>query len=160
MDTPKTGIQRPGRSTRRLIKITLLGIAAILLAVFVAIQFAPVQRTNPGVISEPKWDSPATRALAVRACFDCHSNETIWPWYAYVAPVSWLIARDVNAGRQRLNFSEWNAGRKRLANVMSRIIISGEMPPANYLIMHADAALSAEEKQALIGGLAKTLAQS
>src|SRR6478735_10619944 len=76
----------------------------------VAIQFVPYghAHTNPPVRLEPAWDSPQTRELAARACFDCHSNLTKWPWYSNVAPVSWLIQRDVDGGRAALNFSEWN----------------------------------------------------
>ena len=64
-------------------------------------------QVNPPVGAEPTWDSPETRALAKQACFDCHSNETEWPAYSRVAPVSWLIQHDVSEGRAALNFSEW-----------------------------------------------------
>lgn len=76
---------------------------------FVLMQLVSYGRnhTNPPVVSEPTWDSPETRALAVRACYDCHSNETVWPWYTNVAPVSWLIQREVAEGREELNFSTW-----------------------------------------------------
>src|SRR3954449_12180710 len=79
------------------------------LGIGVVIQLIPYghSHANPPVLKEPKWDSPQTRALAQRACFDCHSNETTWPWYTHIAPVSWLIARDVIEGRQHLNFSTW-----------------------------------------------------
>src|ERR1700674_2739250 len=85
------------------------GLVAIAVVLFGLIQLVPigVSVTNPPVVSEPNWDSPQTRALAQRACFDCHSNETIWPWYSRVAPVSWLLASDVIQGRSRLNFSTW-----------------------------------------------------
>ncbi len=125
---------------------------------FGAIQLIPIQRANPPVVSEPNWDSPTTRTLAARACFDCHSNETRWPWYSYVAPVSWLIAHDVSEGRQRLNFSDW--GRERRAEAMTRVIEAGQMPPWYYGILHPDAVLSADEKQNLIAGLQRTLGQS
>jgi glutaredoxin len=82
------------------------GIAFVVLLIL--IQFIPVAHTNPPVTREIQWDSLQTRALAQRACFDCHSNETVWPWYAYVAPVSWRIANHVYDGRRRLNFSEWD----------------------------------------------------
>ena len=85
------------------------GLIVAALVVFGLIQLVPtgVSFTNPPVMSEPKWDSPQTRALAQRACFDCHSNETAWPWYTHIAPVSWLTAHDVIDGRSRLNFSTW-----------------------------------------------------
>ena len=83
----------------------------------IAAQFVPYGRDyrNPPVIQEPAWDSPATRALAKQACFDCHSNETVWPAYAKVAPISWLIAHDVDEGRSVLNFSEWQRPQKEAA---------------------------------------------
>ena len=70
----------------------LMIVVAVLAGLFLAIQFVPYGRdhSNPPVIGEPTWNSPETRALAVRACFDCHSNETVWPWYSNIAPVSWL----------------------------------------------------------------------
>ena len=69
----------------------------------VAIQFVPYGRPtpNPAVRREPNWDSPRTRELAVRACFDCHSNQTQYPWYSYVAPISWLVNNDIHEARAR-----------------------------------------------------------
>ncbi len=80
----------------------------VLVLAFVAIQFVPYggDHVNPPVGAEPIWDSPGTRTLAKQACFDCHSNETVWPAYSRVAPVSWLIQHDVAEGRAVLNFSE------------------------------------------------------
>jgi hypothetical protein len=115
-------------------------------------------KTNPPVVSEPKWDSPQTRALAVRACFDCHSNETVWPWYSNVPPISWLVVSDTVRGRARLNFSEWSQGRVG-AGEISEMIQGGEMPPAIYLPMHPNARLSNVEKQQLITGLSLSLGQ-
>jgi len=109
-------------------------IAAALVLGFLAIQLVPVERTNPPVIAEPNWDTPETRVLAQRACFDCHSNETVWPWYSYVAPVSWLVARDTNEGREVLNFSEWGSGGEgREPWEMLEAVESGYMPPQIYL---------------------------
>jgi mono/diheme cytochrome c family protein len=116
--------------------------------------------TNPPVVSEPKWDSPQTRALAVRACFDCHSNETKWPWYTNVAPVSWLIQNDVDGGRRRLNFSDWGAPRGGEGGNPSEIVRTiqrGSMPPWFYLPPHPDANLTPAEKAQLIQGLQTTL---
>ena len=140
-------------------KVLLWGVVAALV-VFVAIQFVPYgrDRTNPPVVSEPEWDSPATRELAVAACYDCHSNETKWPWYSRFAPSSWLVQRDVDGGREHLNFSEWqgaNAGEDGLASVVR----SGEMPPWQYKLMHSEARLSTEEREALAQGLDKLAAQ-
>ena len=76
------------------------------IAAFLAVQLVPYGRAhdNPPVNSEPAWDSPATRALAKQACYDCHSNETEWPAYANIAPISWFVQHDVNEGRAVLNF--------------------------------------------------------
>ncbi len=84
------------------------------MGLFLLIQAVPYGRNhaNSPNRTEPTWDSPTTRQLAVRACYDCHSNETIWPWYSNVAPVSWLVQRDVEEGRDEVNFSEWGDDRK------------------------------------------------
>lgn len=125
---------------------------------FIVIQFIPYGRnhTNPPVVAEPQWDTPQTRELAVRACFDCHSNETSWPWYTNVAPVSWLTQRDVEEGRQRLNFSQWGQRRQEMDEI-AEVIYNGEMPPAQFLITHPEARLTDAEKQQLIQGLQASL---
>jgi mono/diheme cytochrome c family protein len=132
-------------------------ILAIGLIIFIAIQFIPYghQHTNPAVIQEPNWDSPQTQEIAQRACFDCHSNETKWPWYSYVAPVSWLIQKDVVDGRRNLNFSDWS--RVREPNEISEVVSAGWMPPARYLAMHPEAKLTQAEKDALVSGLQATV---
>lgn len=129
-----------------------------LLVALVAVQLVPygLRHTNPAVRVEPRWDSPATRALAVRACFDCHSNETVWPWYSHVAPMSWLAQRDVEQGRRKLNFSEWDRPQKE-AHESAKTVRKGEMPPWFYLPIHADARLTTAETQTLIAGLEATL---
>jgi hypothetical protein len=139
--------------------LVLVGIVGFLL-----IQIVPYGRvhTNPPVLQEPQWDSPATRALAARACFDCHSNETKWPWYSYVAPASWLVAHDVEEGRSRLNLSEWgmpSGGGEggEGAGEAAEVIAGGYMPPAQYLLMHPEARLSDAEKQQLIQGMQASL---
>lgn len=128
-----------------------------LLVLFILIQLIPFgrQHTNPPVVQEPRWDSVQTRELAQRACFDCHSNESVWLWYSNVAPVSWLVQRDVNEGREKLNFSDW--GRAREKDEIIEVIQEGEMPMAIYLIMHPEARLNAAEKKALISGLQATI---
>src|SRR5579864_5831856 len=124
----------------------------------VVIQFIPFGHThlNPPPIREPAWNSPAARALIHRACFDCHSNETVWPWYSNVAPMSWLLERDVNGGRSHLNFTEWNLPQKHAKDVANEVK-QGDMPPWFYLPMHPAAKLSDAEKQALIDGAVKSL---
>ena len=89
---------------RLLLWIVVVAVVALLL-----IQVVPYGRahSNPRSVKEPEWNSPATRVLAQKACFDCHSNLTEWPWYTSVAPASWLATRDADGGRGVLNFSEW-----------------------------------------------------
>lgn len=132
---------------------------------FIAIQLIPVWllQTNPPVVAEPKWDSPQTRALAQRACFDCHSNETTWPWYSRVAPVSWLVTLDTLRGRNNMNFSEWGVARREGGEGreggggMGEVISEGSMPPAAYIWTHPQANLTDAEKQQLIAGLQASL---
>jgi hypothetical protein len=136
----------------------LLKILGWALLAVVLMQLVPYGHsyTNPPATGEPMWDSQATRDLAHRACFDCHSNETVWPWYAHVAPMSWLLARDVNGGRRHLNFTEWNQPQKHAKDVKNEVM-SGDMPPWFYLPMHPLAKLTDAEKQALAEGAAKSL---
>lgn len=128
------------------------------LALFALIQLIPFGKTytNPPVISEPAWDSPQTREIAQRACFDCHSNETVWPWYSRVAPMSWLVARDVNEGREKLNFSEWPPREMDELDELIEVVQEGEMPMPIYLPLHPEANLSTAEKQTLIEGFRRT----
>ncbi|MBA3459563.1 MAG: heme-binding domain-containing protein [Deltaproteobacteria bacterium] len=127
-------------------------------ALFGAMQLVPYGRahSNPPVVAEPKWDSPRTRELAVRACFDCHSNETKWPTYAKVAPLSWVVQRDVNAGREVFNFSEWHRPHD-LAHYSGLSVRSHGMPPPQYRLAHPEADLTDEEKHDLARGLDATL---
>lgn len=124
------------------------------LALVVTIQFVPYGRDhdNPSVRDEPAWSSPEVRALAVRSCFDCHSNEVRWPWYSHVAPISWLIQRHAEEGRSALNFSDW-AGPQPEAAEAAESVREGEMPLGFYVLMHPEARLSSSERQQLILGL-------
>jgi hypothetical protein len=133
-------------------------IVKLLLLVAVLIQFIPFghDHSNPPTTKEPAWDSPETRELFQRACFDCHSNQTGWRFYSYVAPVSWLIARDVNGGRSHLNFSQWDQPQKHAKDVADQVK-TGEMPLWFYVPLHPSAKLSDAEKQALIEGAGKSL---
>lgn len=129
-----------------------------LVAVAMLIQLIPRGRnhSNPAVTKEPAWDSPQTADLARRACYDCHSNQTTWPWYSNIAPVSWLIRRDVSRGRRHLNFSQWDQPQRHAKDVAEQLR-EGEMPPWYYVPMHASARLNDQEKQALIAGAEKSL---
>jgi hypothetical protein len=140
------------RFLRRLIKTVTWMLA---LAAFV--QVIPYGRSysNPPVVQEPTWDSPRTRELAVRACFDCHSNETEWPTYAHVAPMSWVLERDVDMGRAVFNFSEWTPEND-LAAEASGSVLRREMPPRTYRMMHGHARLTEAERVELARGLDAT----
>jgi len=129
-----------------------------LLLAAVLIQFVPFghDHSNPPVTMEPPWNSPETNELFRRACFDCHSNQTGWRWYSYVAPASWLVARDVNEGRRHLNFSEWDKPQRHAKDVAEQVK-TGEMPLWYYLPLHQTAKLSDSEKQSLIEGAEKSL---
>jgi mono/diheme cytochrome c family protein len=137
-----------------------ISIAAALVGVGVllAIQLVPYGRnhTNPPVTAEPGWDRPQTRALAARACYDCHSNETVWPWYSTIAPVSWLVQRDVDEGRRTLNFSEWERP-QREAHESAKTVRKGEMPPWFYELGARGPRLTTAERSALAAGLAATV---
>lgn len=128
-----------------------------LLVAFVAIQFVPYGRdhSNPPVTAEPAWDSPQTRATFMRACGDCHSNQTTWPWYSSIAPASWLIARDVREGRAAFNVSEWGRPDNE-GDDAAKLVQNGEMPPWFYLPLHPAARLSPAEQQQFIASLIAT----
>jgi mono/diheme cytochrome c family protein len=125
---------------------------------FIVIQLVPYgcDHSNPPGVTEPDWDTPRTRELFMRACGDCHSHETKWPWYTSVAPARWLAYRDVVHGREHLNLSAWGQG-KQEADEVGEVIEDGEMPPWFYLPLHSEADLTGAEKKELIDGLAKTL---
>jgi hypothetical protein len=135
----------------------LFRISSGLLGSFLLIQAVPYGRehTNPPVTGEPAWDAPQTRTLARLACFDCHSNETVWPAYASIAPMSWLVQRDVDEGRAVLNFSEWPRLQQE-AKEAAEEVLEGEMPPVAYRLVHAHARLSAIDRNQLAQGLART----
>ncbi len=129
------------RPSRRVLRIALL----VILVAFVAIQFVPVELGNPPV-EEDIAAPPEVAAILRRSCYDCHSHEVSMPWYASVAPVSWLLERDVREGRRELNFSTWNlSSPKRRAHKLEEIVeqtAEGEMPPWFYLPLHPSADLS------------------
>ena len=129
-----------------------------LVVAFGLIQLVPYRITNSSVRDEPRWDSPRTRELAVRACYACHSNEVEKPWYANVAPVSWLLNQHVREGRDALNFSEWNRSGGESDDVVESIT-EGSMPPSYYTWfgLHSEAKLTPEERSQLAQGLERTL---
>ncbi|MCX6055773.1 MAG: heme-binding domain-containing protein [Chloroflexi bacterium] len=142
-----------------LVILVLVGVVG-----FGVLQLVPYGRThsNPPVLAEPKWDSPSTRDLAVRGCFDCHSNEIVWPWYSNVAPISWLIQHDAEEGRGRLNFSEWptNAAMAQaLMKASASAVERGKMPPLKFLLIHKEAKFTTAEKTQLMQGLLNSSGQ-
>ncbi len=122
---------------RRVLPYALVGL--------VAIQLIPLSRTNPPVTSD--FDGPADVERVLRqSCYDCHSNETVWSWTGYVAPVSWLVVRDVHRARNEFNLSEWNEldadDREELPAEMVEKVEDGEMPLRPYLLIHPEARVS------------------
>jgi hypothetical protein len=140
----------------RLRKLAALAVAVSAL-LFLGIQLVPYRVHNPPVRAEPTWDSPDTRALARRACFDCHSNEVEVPWYGYVAPFAWVVRDHVDEGRASLNFSEMDRPQEE-AHEAGEEVIEQEMPPTYYLALHSDARLTPEERARLARGLDRTFA--
>ncbi|MEO7192985.1 MAG: heme-binding domain-containing protein [Vicinamibacterales bacterium] len=134
-----------GRRTRRLMGILAGGL--------VLVQFIRADRSNP----PPEIEMPAppeVQTILRRSCYDCHSNQTRWPWYSNVAPVSWVVARDVHQGRQHLNLSTWNRlsleKQPRAIREIWEQVAEGEMPMSLYLPLHPDARLSADDKATLL----------
>ena len=140
----------------------MLGIGLAVVAVLgFGIQLIPFghDHTNPPVVTETNWDSQQTRDLFYRACADCHSNETKWPWYSNIAPISWLVQRDVNEAREHFNISDATASSHSHSGhdeSPSEPVEEGQMPLPVYLIMHPEARLTEAEKQQLIEGLNAT----
>lgn len=130
-------------------KVLKWGLAGLIL-VFVVIQFKRPDRTNPATddslfVANHVSVPPDIRAILERSCFDCHSDRTVWPWYSEIAPVSWLVADDVEEGRKHLNFSRWGAyAQARQMTALGDIadeVGDGGMPLPNYIIIHSEAKL-------------------
>lgn len=140
--------------SKKLIKIGLWIILG-----FVLIQFIPVDKENKPVKKSENfvdiYKTPTQLQISLRnACYDCHSNETIYPDYAMFAPVSWSIKANVNKGRKYLNFSEWGTFNKDIKqSALKNIIIDindEKMPSKGYMAQHPEANLSKEEKAELV----------
>ena len=129
---------------KRFAKWSIAGLVLIL----VAMQFVPVGRTNPAAGSDPPFPEEV-RSILSRSCYDCHSNETVWPWYSRIAPLSWLIAHDVSEGREKVNFSTWDrlgAGERiKAIGEIGDEVTDGGMPLWYYLPAHPEARLSPED---------------
>lgn len=136
---------------KRILKWAILA----LVVAFCAIQLAQPARTNPPVKTDflkTTGAPPDVAAMFHSACYDCHSDETRWPWYSYIAPVSWQIAQDVNHGRRHVNLSEWpdkpDLARKKIGD-MSDEIDDGDMPMKKYTLIHRDARLTSQQRKTL-----------
>lgn len=126
---------------------------SIVVVILVGIQLIPVNRTNPPVRSEVQAPD-SVMSLLKRACYDCHSNRTTWPWYSYVAPASWFVVRHVNNGRSDLNFSEWPTFDFEEAewamNDIREQVEKGKMPLKSYLLLHPGARLTEAERRMIL----------
>lgn len=132
----------------------ILGSGLVLLLLIQAVPYGR-DHQNPPVVLEPNWDSPETKELATRACYDCHSNETFWPWYSNIAPMSWLVQRDVDKGREKLNFSDLKTAGDEI-DELGEVVLEGKMPLPIYLPAHPEARLTQAERNQLAQGFANT----
>ena len=127
----------------------LLGSVFLLLITLVMIQFIPVDQINPPILSDIPTE-PEVKVVLQAVCYDCHSHETVWPWYSRIAPVSWLIAKDVHQGREKLNFSVWDDynTQEQVKNMQKSLqeVAKGEMPPWFYSPSHRGLHLTAEDR--------------
>ncbi|HEU5412514.1 MAG TPA: heme-binding domain-containing protein [Candidatus Angelobacter sp.] len=139
---------------RKMLKASFI----VLVLLFLTIQLVKPLRTNPPIDPSREIGAvhpmpPVVSALLQRSCNDCHSNRTVWPWYSTVAPASWVVAHDVNDGREALNLSDWSAytgeKRQKLAGKMCEEAKGREMPISQYALVHPSARLSATDVQAL-----------
>jgi hypothetical protein len=130
----------------------------VTLALLLGAQFVQPERSNPPTDPSAGFESVAnaskkTAEAVGRACLDCHSNQTVWPWYSHVAPVSWLLANDVKEGRSKLNFSQWNIYSPEMSRIkfgqICREAMKAEMPPWYYVPLHPDAKLKSLDVIAL-----------
>jgi hypothetical protein len=140
---------------KKVFKKILLGLAAI----GIAIQFIPNRlpenkSDNPEDVIQNGMASNEIAIILKTSCYDCHSNQTDYPWYSYVAPVSWLVASDIKKGREELNFSEWKSYSKRKAikklDEIGEMVEEGKMPLPIYTLIHRNAIISDEQKKQII----------
>jgi hypothetical protein len=127
--------------------------AFIFVLILLLSQALRINRTNPPVRAD-LVAAPAVKSIFRRACYDCHSNETVWPWYSGVAPVSWLVGNDVKGARRHLNFSEWGTydaeTRSHKLNAIAEEMRDGEMPLWYYSIIHSDSRLDASDQKQIL----------
>lgn len=132
----------------------------LLAVILIGMQFVQPERTNPSSDPNASFEalakpSPEVTAGLNRACGDCHSHQTVWPWYSRIAPVSWMIAQDVREGRAHLNFSNWNQpsaeaeGERPGLQEICEEVQAGKMPPCSYRLLHPQARLTPAEVGAI-----------
>ena len=146
------------------VRMIVISIVVILVVGFIVLQLIPASSINakfaapgnPPVTTTIKWDSAQTEQLMRTACMDCHSNETRYPWYSSIAPMAWLVNKDINEGRRKMNFS---TDTHLFTDDMQEQIEKGEMPKSIYLPLHPEANLTAEQKKQLIDGLIATFGE-
>jgi mono/diheme cytochrome c family protein len=135
-------------------------VTIVLIALFALLQLFNIptlaQQTNPPVQQTPNWDSQQTQQLAQRACYDCHSNQTNWPFYSRVAPVSWFVTPHVLDARAELNFTEWGQTEGELEDI-GEVVPRQRAHAPNYYNLHPNAVLSEQEQQQLLDGLRATI---
>ena len=129
--------------------------AAIGLGLFAAVQLVPYGwgHPNPPVTQDAPWPDAESERIARASCYACHSNETDWPAYSYVAPMSWLVRSDVEGGRDELNFSEWDRDDFEADDALDTVV-EGSMPPGRYTLVHRGATLTDAEADRLVAALA------
>jgi Haem-binding domain len=128
-------------------------VAVVLVVVFAAAQLVRPERANPPTdasrtIQAHVGTASGLTAILDRACRDCHSNETVWPWYSQISPLSWAMAYGVTKGRNAVNFSEWATyplDQQRAALVASCQDVSAGKMPGAYALLHPEMRLSAQD---------------
>lgn len=129
------------------------------MVVLLLAQLIRIDKSNPPVRSD--LASGSAKPVLQRACYNCHSNETTWPWYSSVAPASWLVGRDVREARSRLNFSEWgtydSGTRSHKLRGIAEEVQGGDMPPWYYSFVHRDSRLSASERSQILAWVTETI---
>lgn len=131
-------------------------VVGALVAFLVLIQLVPYGRdhANPPVTAAAKFPDARSAEIFRTSCGDCHSNLTEWPWYSSIAPMSWLVQNHVDEGRSKMNLSEWNEPQPPTDEVEEQVV-SGEMPPWNYALIHSGAKLTDAEKAKLLAAFAE-----
>jgi hypothetical protein len=141
-------------------KIFLVVVCGIIILFLIQLIPYGKHHENPKILSEIQWNSSRTRYLFYRACKNCHTNETEWPWYSRFAPASWLIQSDVNEGRANFNVSEWIQERPvNKGTDAANEVKEGDMPPWYYRPAHPEAWMSKSEKEELETGLRATFGE-